>query len=219
MIRDHLSMAELLTARDGDRSEPGFLAMADHLEGCPRCAAELEQLQQRTAHLRALPRLVPAVNVFPAVREQLHEIRVQRAWRRAVSVGMAAAAALVVWVVGTNLTHPTPLNAAQEIAEVKQSSRLLEERLEELNPGQRAMNGGTVIVVIGLKDRIAEVDQEIHRAEVRRPARAVPFLVRLKGQDLDAEQLQLELRLWRERERLMDALVKVHVNRGAQVEF
>lgn len=66
----HLTMEQLVAARDGDRSDPTLAAAHRHLAGCPACQGELDRLHQRTARLRALATMAPGRDHFPAVRSQ-----------------------------------------------------------------------------------------------------------------------------------------------------
>jgi hypothetical protein len=215
MSTGHLTMAELLAVRDADRSEPAFAMAHLHVEGCPRCQTELDRLHQRVARMRALPLLSPATNVYPAVRRQLAHRRAQRVWRTVASLGVAAAAGLVLWLVGHSLAAPPPLSAEAQIADVKSSSERLQQRLDEWAPEQRALDGGTVIVVLELQDRIADVDRQLQQIDVGPPTSEVIELP-MGQQD---QHLSNELRLWREREGLLNALLTVHVNRTVRVEM
>src|SRR5689334_6381925 len=99
----HLTMEQLIALRDNDRSEPGLAEAERHFAGCSRCQVELDRLHQRTARLRALPMLVPEGNEFPAVRERMAVDRRKRHWRFAGGVGLAAAATLVLTVIGRDI--------------------------------------------------------------------------------------------------------------------
>lgn len=212
----HLEMAQLLAIRDGDRSDPALFLAETHLAGCPICQAELDQLHQLTARLRALPQLSPRADVYPAVRARLGAARTERVWRRRVSIGMTALAAMAVWLIADSIMAPTLLNAEQEIAEVRRSSRILEQRLAEWDPDQRPLDGSTAIFVISLKDRIAEIDQALRKIDtVPQP----PHISLKPVFNPGNSRMQEELRLWRERERLMDALLKAHVNQSVRIAF
>ncbi len=215
----HLTMAQFLALRDGDRSEPAWGSAERHLADCPSCRDELERLHQRTAHLRALPRLTPPRNLFPAVRSTWDQTRQTQRVRRTTITGMAAAAALVLWVVGSHLLAPPPLNAAAAIAEAQAATTMLEIRLEELHPHQRVLDGGTVLVVLELEDRLAQVEQIL--SELHRHVEPPPGVTIISPRRAAAERTRVteEVHLWRERERLMDALVRVHANRSAVIEF
>jgi len=197
----HLSMEQLLALRDGDRSEPGLAEAQRHFSGCSRCQIELDRLHQRTARLRALPILVPAGNEFPAVQQRMAVERRQRHWRSAATAVLAAAAALVLTVIGRDIVHPTRLDAEQQLRTAMSKSAQLEQRLRDWNSDQRVIDGQTAIVVIQLEDKIADLDARLQAQATHR--RSAPT----------AE----ELKLWQQRVGLMNALVDVHLTNASSV--
>jgi anti-sigma factor RsiW len=197
----HLSMEQLIALRDGDRSEPGLAEAQRHLTACSRCQVDLDRLHQRTARLRALPILVPAGNEFPAVRQRMAVERRQRHWRAAATVGLAAAAALVLTVIGRDIVHPTRLDAEQQLQTAMSKSAQLEQRLRDWNSDQRVIDGQTAIVVIQLEDKIADLDARLQVAA--KHLRSAPTVE--------------ELKLWQQRVGLMNALVDVHLTNASSV--
>jgi hypothetical protein len=197
----HLSMEQLLALRDGDRSEPGLAEAQRHFSGCSRCQIELDRLHQRTARLRALPILVPAGNEFPAVQQRLAVERRPRHWRAAATAVLAAAAALVLTVIGRDIVHPTRLDADQQLRTAMSKSAQLEQRLRDWNSDQRVIDGQTAIVVIQLEDKIADLDARLQAQATH--LRSAPT----------AE----ELKLWQQRVGLMNALVDVHLTNASSV--
>jgi hypothetical protein len=197
----HLSMEQLVALRDDDRSEPGLAEAQRHFSGCTRCQVELDRLHQRTARLRALPILVPAGNEFPAVQQRMSVERRQRHWRAAATAGLAAAAALVLTVIGRDLVHPIRLDAEQQLQTVMSKSAQLERRLRDWDSDQRVIDGQTAIVVIQLEDKIADLDARLQAAA--KHVRSAPT----------AE----ELKLWQQRVGLMNALVDVHLTNASNV--
>lgn len=199
----HLTMEQLLAVRDGDRSEPAFADAHQHATTCPQCTAEVERLHQRTARLRALPTLAPAANHFPAIKAKYLWDRSQRRRHVAAFLGFAAAAAMLVSVVGRDLVQPPRLDAEEQIANAMSSSQQLEQTLRQWKPDDRVIDGRTAQMVIQLEDRIAQVDVELtEAATLSREAR-----------------LQRELQLWQQRVGLMNALVDVHVTKAANVDL
>jgi anti-sigma factor RsiW len=196
----HLSMAQLIALRDGDRSEPGMAAALEHFATCLHCQSELERLHQRTARLRALPALAPASNEFPAVRQRITAVR-QRRTHAAASIGLAAAATLVLTLIGHDLLHPKRLDAEQMLQNEMIQSQRLEQALHQWNPDQRVIDGHTAIVVIQLENRIAELDAQLSTAA--RTGNAAP--------------IENEIRLWQQRVGLMNALVEVHLTKASNV--
>lgn len=198
----HLTMEQLLALRDGDRSEPAFATAARHLDGCPTCRAELDALHQRTARLRALATMAPATDQFPAIRTRLHWEQSRR--RRIISLtGMAAAAALVLGVIGHDLVAPQRLDAEEQIANSISRSQELERTLHTWGPDARVMDGRMAMVVIELEDRIAAVDARLQE------------IARLDRE----ERVSNQVTLWQERVGLMNALVDVHLTKATNVDL
>lgn len=196
----HLTMEQLLALRDDDRSEPGLAAGLDHFATCHHCQSELERLHQRTARLRALPPLAPATDEFPAVHQRITVAR-QRRDRAAASIGLAAAATLVLTLIGRDLVHPRRLDAEQMLQnEVSQSQRL-EQELRRWNPAERVIDGYTAIVVIQLENKIAELDGQLAAA----------------ANSKHAAPIENEIKLWQQRVGLMNALVEVHLTKANNV--
>lgn len=198
----HLTMAELLALRDGDRSEPAFAAAAHHLDRCASCRTELDALHQRTARLRALGAVAPASDQFARFQEHLRVRQIRR--RRVISlVGMAAAAVLVIGVVGRNLIAPPTLDAEEQIATAIVDSQQLEHTLRTWAPDSRVIDGRTALMVIELEDRIASVDARLQ---------AVARLQR-------RQRIEQQVSLWQERVGLMNALVDVHLTKANNVDL
>lgn len=203
----HLTMEQLLELRE-PASEPGQLALSEHLASCSACREEFDRLHQRTARLKALPMLRPARDLWaPVAARRQAELRARRL-RRGVLTGLAAAASIAaVAVVGPRLL-PSPANdggvTEAAIQEARAQSATLEQVLDAYNPNARVMNGRTAGVAQVLEDRIAQVDQRLQAVEMA-PEPVMP----------DQERLDL----WRQRVGLMDALVDVHVTRASSVGF
>jgi hypothetical protein len=193
MSTNHLTMEQLLAVRDGDRSEPPYAEAHDHVVECGSCRLELERLHQRTARIRALPRMTPARNQFPVVRARLSAERQHRRLRIAGIGGLAIAASLLATFVTRDVISPARLEA--EIATAKSESQQLELQLHEYNPDARVLNGRAAVMVIQLEDRIADLD--VRLAETREQDR--------------------QLALWKQRVGLMSALVDVHVTKASNV--
>ena len=201
MSPDHLSMELLIAVRDGDRSEPGYAAARQHADGCAACRTELDRLHQRTAQLRALAILEPAHSAFPAVRQRLEADRRHRWQRRLSWAGLAAAASLVLTVVGFDLLRPARLDASAQLDSAMSRSQLLEQALEAYRPDQRVLDSRTAELVITIEDRIADVDARLARVASRDPR----------------ARLTEQVELWQERVGLMSALVDVHLSKATNV--
>lgn len=199
----HLDMAELLAVRDNDRSEPRFVAAAQHTVTCPACRAEVERLHQMTARLRALPTLESQTDQFPAIRARLHWERRHQWTRRIGGMGIAAAALLAVGLIGNDLARPPALDAQEQIDSLMSRSEQLEHTLRAWRPEARVLDGHTVEVVLELEDRIADVDHQIRRT------------VQLQAPERRAN----EAMLWQERVGLMNALVNVHLTKATNLDL
>ena len=196
----HLTMEQLQDLRE-PASSPGSHAAREHLEGCVTCQDELDRVHQLAAQLKALPVLRPPRDRWPQVRAQ---VVAQRRWRRAKGMGitgLAMAASIALFVVGTTTTWRAVEGtevAQEDIATAMAQSQLLEKALDRYRPAQRVTDGQTATVVAGLEGRIADIDRRLQ----------VAGMVQQRSRD-DAL-----LRLWRQRVGLMDALVNVHLTRA-----
>lgn len=197
----HLSIEQLLALREPG-SEPGNHAAHAHLDACPVCRAELERLHQRVARLRALPALRPARDRFPAVRAQLAADRRRRQVRWAGVGGLALAASLALFVVSTPSRQPerAPVEAySNELIETMTRSQQLEQALVAIEPEARLLDSRTAAIAGRIEDRIHLLDRDLQAADL-----------------LDRQvRMQEQLRLWRERVGLLNALVDVHVTRAS----
>ncbi|HET7600541.1 MAG TPA: hypothetical protein VFK09_09625 [Gemmatimonadales bacterium] len=204
----HLSIEQLVALREPG-VEPGGQAAREHLEHCAHCRDELDRLHQRVARLKALPSLRATRDRWPAVRARLEAERRARYLRRVRLgglVGLAAAASLALAL----HTRPRPAGplaapepaAATEISQAMARSRALEQAITRLDPDARVLDGRTARVAQELEDRIAAVDRQLE-------------MNNLLGEEQAREAQQL--RLWRERVGLLDALVDVHLTRASKV--
>lgn len=203
MTEIHLTMEQLLAVRDGERGDPGSAEAHRHVAACVPCRRELDRLHQRTAQLRALPELAPETNQFPAVRQRLAFERRHTLQRRMGLVGLAAAAALVLTVVGGDLATPPALEASAQLRSAMDRNTFLEQTLHAWGPDERVIDGQTIDVVLDLEDRIAEVDARLeYAAQLRR-----------------TDRLPHQLELWQERVSLMTALVDVHLTKTTNLDL
>jgi hypothetical protein len=197
----HLSIEQLLALRDPG-AEPGTQAAREHLDQCDTCRTELDRLHQRVARLRALPGLRPARDRFPAVRARLVADRRRRrvVWAGLGGLSLAASVALVVLLgPARSAGDPHEAAASNELLETITRSQQLERALVALEPESRVLDSRTAAMTGRLEDRLQLVDRDLQAADALDPT------VRLREQ----------LRLWRERVGLLDALVDVHVTRAS----
>jgi hypothetical protein len=196
----HLTVEALLSLREAGL-EPGDASARAHLDGCPRCRAELERLHQRVARLKALPALRPSRDRWPQVSARYRVERRNRRQRTAGLIGLAAAASIALGVSLGPRGNPATNPGEQEIQAAMARSQALENALSRYQPDQRVLDGRTAGIAQELEDRIATVDRELEMAD-------------LLAQRARDEQV---LKLWRERVGLLDALVDVHVTRASNV--
>ena len=196
----HLSQADLLALREPGR-EPGDADARAHLDLCPECRREFEALHQRVARLRALPALRPSRNQWQAVEQRLASERRLRNRRRAAIGGLALAASVALAVVVHDLARPRTMVASQAIAEQMDRSQALERTLERYHGESRVLDGLTAGVANRIESRIGSIDRELELAQ-------------MLDQSLQQQAL---LKLWRERNGLLDALVDVHLTRASNV--
>jgi hypothetical protein len=190
----HCTMEDLLDLRAGE----GSVAARRHVAECAACEAELDALHQRVAQLKALPPRRPSRDRWPAVRDvlaaerRLHRRRI--AWRVA---GLAAAAGLFGIIVLRGVGPGVAAAYADDIAQAKEQSAVIEERLGEHDVSGGVMSGQEAALAADLEDRIAVIDGAL--AQTAREA------------DL--------LTLWQRRVDLMEQLYEVRVSRAAYVAF
>jgi hypothetical protein len=182
-------------------SSPGGHSARQHLESCVACQDELDRVHQMAAQLKALPVLRPPRDRWPQVRAQMVA---QRRWRRAKVIGisgLAMAASMALFLVGTATTWRSIEGAGvaqEDIATAMAQSQLLEKALDRYRPARRVTDGQTATVVAGLEGRIAEIDRRLQ----------------VVGMTQQQSRNDALLRLWRQRVGLMDVLVSVHLTRA-----
>lgn len=193
----HLSMELLLSLREPG-TEPGTAAAREHLSQCSDCQAELHRLHQRVARLKALPTLRPSRDRWPETAARFRAERLRRRKRQIGLAGLAAAASVVLALTLTPKSQ-APEPGSNQITQVMERSKALENALSDYNPEGRVLDGRTAQMAQALEDRIARLDRQLEMTE------------------LSPEQPQDEelLRLWRERVGLLDALVDVHVTHAS----
>lgn len=93
--------------------------VAEHLWQCPRCAAELQQVQRLALALDSLPRIEPAQELLASITARLAtlptpaERRISVGWRRFGLVAAAALALVALASFGLSRLAPRLLIAAQ----------------------------------------------------------------------------------------------------------
>jgi hypothetical protein len=193
----HLSMDALVSLREPG-SEPGDAAAREHLNQCAHCQAELQRLHQRVARLKALPTLRPSRDRWPETKARFKADRRRRRTRVAGLTGLGMAASIALAFAVGDLSRPADATSDQ-LDQAMERSQVLESALSEFNPAGRVLDGRTARIAGELEDRIARVDRELEITE----------LLRQQPTDRDL------LKLWQERNGLLDALVDVHVTRAS----
>ena len=196
----HLSMDSLVSLREPG-SEPGAAAAREHLNQCPHCQAELQRLHQRVARLKSLHTLRPGRDHWPETKARYQADRRRRRTRLAGLSGLAAAASVAIALAVGDLSRVSrpPDGTAEQLTQAMEHSQVLESALSDYNPAGRVLDGRTARIAGELEDRIARVDRKLEVTE----------LLRQQATDRDL------LKLWRERNGLLDALVDVHVTRAS----
>jgi len=201
----HLSLDQLIELRELG-SEPGREAAQVHLLQCGVCRAEAERLDQRVARLRALPTPRPSRSRFLETRTVFVRGRRKRYMQRGAVVGLALAASLALGFGLRPGSSPIgdPVPAAQtdtELGEAMARSRDLENALRLYDPESRILDGRTAGITLRLEDQLSAVDRQLE-------------MLSTLGQ-LHSSRRHEQLRLWRERVGLLDALMDVHLTRAS----
>ena len=197
----HLSMEQLVALRDDDRSEPGLAEAQRHFAGAHaarRSWIACTSAPPGSARCRSWCR--PATS-FPPCSSAWRSSAVSAIGARQPRSVLAAAAALVLTVIGRDIVHPTRLDAEQQLQTAMSKSAQLEQRLRDWNSDQRVIDGQTAIVVIQLEDKIADLDARLQVA----------------AKHLRSAPTAEELKLWQQRVGLMNALVDVHLTNASSV--
>jgi len=208
---NHLTMDQLLELREPGR-EPELEAGRKHLELCPECQAEADRLAQRMARLRALPSPRPGRDQFPAILARFQANRRRTQFRRAGLAGLAVAASVTLAVVlrpAAGVDRGIPTQVAEQTSEQSDSvlqsmisrSQQLEAALNAYDPDSRVIDGRTAAIAARLEDQLSAIDRQIEMSEA----------IGRRADDGPAAQV----RLWRERVGLLDALVDVHLTRAS----
>lgn len=201
----HLTMEQLLALREPGL-EPGLEAARSHQASCPACQAEADRLAQRIARLKALPAPRPGRDRFLEVRTRFvaERRRKRLRWSAAGSLALAASVALFVMVRPDDLAQRIPVPAGQgyaagnELEATMARSQELEAALQAWDPDTRVIDGRTAAIAARLEDQLGTLDRQLE-------------VVGTLSRDNPTEQL----RLWRERVGLLNALVDVHMTRAS----
>lgn len=207
---NHLTMEQLLELREPGL-EPGLAAAREHLANCEFCQAESDRLAQRMARFKALPVPRPARDQFLEIRSRHVKAHRLRTLARAVPavLAMAATVALVVMIrpgagddrIPVQVGSEETLTSGGELDDMMARSQALEETLRRYDPDSRAIDGRTAAIAARIEDQLGALDRQIELLDM------------MDGTDPMRNTRQL--RLWRERVGLLDALVDVHFTRAS----
>jgi hypothetical protein len=204
-------MEQLLELREPGL-EPGQAAAREHLAGCEVCQAESDRLAQRVARLKSLPIPRPARDQFLEIRHRHVKARRLRTLARAMPAVLALAATVAVVITIRPAAGPddqlpvqvgseVPVTPGGELDDMMARSQALEETLRRYDPDSRAIDGRTAAIAARIEDQLSALDRQIE-------------LLDLMDQS-DPMRNTRQLRLWRERVGLLDALVDVHFTRAS----
>ena len=209
----HACLEHLLSLRDGD---PVDAAVRDHVTGCARCRAAMEDAAALRTRLRALPAVEAGAKGWSDVRDR-HAARVTAARRRTsvARVAVAASVAVIVLAVGWRISEApqepresriatvSPLTAEQAIAldrvaQLQTQSAALEELLGLLGERPALQRAGTALPIDTLESQVQWLDHRISSSTGGSDAR-------------EAEQL------WRDRVDTLDSLVRLRYVESQQL--
>jgi len=224
----HASIEQLLNLRD---AAPESSDVADHVNVCQRCQAELGRLRIVQVGLQSLPEIPAPDGAWQAVSRARAggESRVptaSTAWFWAGSMAAALAVAVVLFGLlnqvprgpesrpGSAMSGGTPVLVARSgiepagsaveadgMAELMTRSQQLEQVLRAMPEGPQVVSADTAGTISVLEDRVALIDYQLT----------------MDGQpELSAAQLQ---RLWQERVDVMNSLVQVRYAQAQRASF
>ncbi len=206
----HASIEQLLELRDAADGASGQLR--GHVEGCARCAGELQRLRSLRDDLRALEQVSPPADAWEKILEraasQPAAVPGQGSrWPLALAASVALAL-LVAWLlprtpgempVSVDRAVTTP--AASATADLVAESQRLERLLHQFDYEPRVVNAGTAGTIVALEDQIAWVDYGLTAG---------------REAGLSASEARA---LWQQRVELMNSLVHVRYAQAQRIDF
>jgi hypothetical protein len=208
----HASFSELLSLRD---AEPTEAHVARHVDQCPQCARELQELSNARSRLRELPQLDAPPDAWSRISQRVarpegKSVRTNRITGAvAASVGLLAIIIMVIRddgpqsdAVVARESKPAPAAPAEPpVAALIAQSQELEQMLHALPQRPLIERASTAATLDTIEQRIQWLDFQLSYAP--------------EG-SFDDAQAQ---RLWRERVDLMDSLVKVRYAEAKRMSF
>ena len=174
----HASDEQLSALLDGDLAAEETARIAKHLESCSECAGVRDELCEMRTGLLGLADAAPRRDLWPSIaeghrRENRSGLKswLKRFWLLpAASAAGAAAALLVVWMMGTpGASGPTaeptgPVKARTAVLEAEQTYSsavgVLQKALGEQKPGYSGE------AKIAIEQGLADIDQTIARCRL-----------------------------------------------------
>jgi hypothetical protein len=209
----HASFSELLSLRD---AEPTAAHVAQHVDRCPLCTRELQQLSSARSRLQELPSFDAPPDAWSRISRRVAAPAAKSArmiWATgaaAAAVGVLAIMILVIRNDGSQtaaVVEPEPRQASAvappepPVAALIAQSQELEQLLHALPQRPLIERVSTAATLDTLEQRIQWLDFQLSDAP--------------EG-SFDDAQAQ---RLWRERVELMDSLVKVRYAEAKRMSF
>jgi len=207
---------DLLSVRDGD---PVNVVTRDRVLSDETAGAELRRLAAMREALRSLPVVDPPKRAWHRLSAEFDDQASRRPWGWAEAAGLAFFAVVLVLIAGnfgrvwtidevsltqtvaTPVSVTAPVLAGADFAELIDESLRLERILSSMPQSHRLMQAGTAITIVGLEDRIAEVDAHLSMGAAA---------------GLDAGYREV---LWQDRVDLMNALVHVRYAHAQRSTF
>ncbi len=190
----HPRLEDLLAARDGEASHE----VVAHVASCAACQESVAQCRELQQRLKTLPVLAPERNVL---QQALEEASTQRAHRRWVAAGWAAACLALAFTLTTavrgGIEAYREAVLARETRVLVAESQRLERDLRLSSTDGRLQSATTAAAIADLQDRIATVDARLQLARSR-PASEV-------------------VELWQERVHLLGTLADLQTTRSTYV--
>lgn len=206
----HASIEQLLELRD--EAAGASRQLRSHVDGCPRCAAELARLGELRDELQALAPVAPPGDAWEKiVQRATSKSHTQRRHAPRWPLALAASvvlALLVVWLfpasrqempvsVASGVTTPAVSATAELVAE----SQRLERLLHQFDYEPRVVNAGMADTIVALEDQIAWVDYGL-----------------TAGREAGLSEREARA-LWQQRVELMNSLVHVRYAQAQRIDF
>jgi hypothetical protein len=209
----HASFSELLSLRD---AEPTEAHVAQHVDQCPRCARELQQLSNARSRLRELPQFDAPPGAWSRISRRVAATGEKTARTHRMAGAVAAAVGLFA------ITILVIRDDGRETAAVV-----------EREPGKSSAAAPSEAPVAALIAQSQELEQLLHALPQRPLIERVSTAATLDTIEQRIQWLDFQLsyapdgsfddaqaqRLWRERVELMDSLVKVRYAEANRMSF